>query len=266
MEPDLAEVRTGIPQPRFSPGFLACLPLFAAYELGLAVAGASMGRNSAELLLTAGLRPLGAHAALARWLLLAVLLVAAGVRARHLEPEPGRRILVTLAQGFLAALVLGPVLIGLVSLLGVSPLAMDLGLTALPPSPSLAQVGRVMGAAVWEELLYRVLCYAILYLLVVRLASFFTAPGALGHLLADLVAILGSSLAFAAFHLASFTQPLGWGGEAFDGPVFLWRLLAGILLAGLYRWRGLGVAAWAHGLFNLALLLGADPRVFHAGS
>ena len=37
--------------------------------------------------------------------------------------------------------------------------------------------------------------------------------------------------------------------------------LAGILLGLLFRWRGPGVAAWSHGLFNLALLLGIDPDV-----
>ena len=45
-----------------------------------------------------------------------------------------------------------------------------------------------------------------------------------------------------------------------------WRLLAGILLAGLFRWRGLGVCAWAHGLFNLGLVLGAGPGVFQGGA
>ncbi|MFT5463465.1 MAG: membrane protease YdiL (CAAX protease family), partial [Planctomycetota bacterium] len=82
------------------------------------------------------------------------------------------------------------------------------------------------------------------------------------HLVADLCAILFSSVAFAAFHLEVFTRWLGVGGEVYDGPTFLWRLLAGVLFAGLYRWRGLGVVAWAHGLFNLAVLLGADPSVF----
>ena len=67
---------------------------------------------------------------------------------------------------------------------------------------------------------------------------------------------------FAAFHLDVVTRLLGVGGEDFDRGLFLWRLLAGLSLAALFRWRGLAVAAWAHGLFNGALLLGAGPGVF----
>ena len=36
---------------------------------------------------------------------------------------------------------------------------------------------------------------------------------------------------------------------------------AGILLGLVFRLRGPGVAAWAHGLFNVALLVGVDPDV-----
>ena len=52
------------------------------------------------------------------------------------------------------------------------------------------------------------------------------------------------------------------GGEVFSAPVFTWRLAAGILLGLLFRWRGIGAAAWAHGIFNLALSIGAGPDVF----
>ncbi len=265
-EAELLEKPRGLSQPRFGPGFLAALPLFLCYEWGVAAAGETMGRNSAELLLTAGLRPFGAHVDVVRWVVLAVLCVVVGWRMLPIEGERvWRSFLRTLAEGLVFAVVLGPILIGLVSLLDVSPLATGFGADGLPPNPNLAQVARVGGAAIWEELLYRVGFYSICYLFIVRLAAFFGTVGTTWHLLADLVAILGSSLVFAALHLQSITSPLGVGGEPFDAAVFVWRLFAGILLAGLYRWRGLGVVAWAHGLFNLALFLGADPLVFGAG-
>ena len=80
--------------------------------------------------------------------------------------------------------------------------------------------------------------------------------------MAELWGLLGSSALFACAHLAAFTAWLGPGGESYNGSVFTWRLLAGILLGLVFRWRGPGVAAWAHGLFNLALLVGAGPDVF----
>ena len=79
---------------------------------------------------------------------------------------------------------------------------------------------------------------------------------------AELVGLLGSSVAFAAFHLEVAVAWLGVGGEEFHPAVFTYRVLAGVLLGLLFRWRGPGTAAWAHGLFNLALLLGASPDVF----
>ena len=256
---------TGIPQPRISPGFLAAVPLFVAYEWGLATAGGTMGRNSSEMLLSSALRPFGEHEDPVRWGLLVLLALVAWLRARRLEIDLGRELLRTFLHGLLAALVLGPILIGLVSLFDVSPVAHDLAVGELPASPSLAQAARLFGAAIWEELAFRVVCYSLLYLFTVRVAAFFGLTVGAWHLLGDLVAILGSSALFAAFHLATFTRFLGLGGEPFEANVFLWRLLAGILLAGLFRWRGLGVVAWAHGLFNVALLLGADPGVFQAG-
>jgi hypothetical protein len=48
-------------------------------------------------------------------------------------------------------------------------------------------------------------------------------------------------------------------GEPFDSSTFTWRFLGGCLLGALQRWRGLGVVAWTHALFNLAMLLGAGP-------
>ena len=75
-------------------------------------------------------------------------------------------------------------------------------------------------------------------------------------------AALGSAAFFAAFHLAPFVGWLGRGGESFDAAVFSYRFLAGLLLALVFRWRGPGVAAWTHGWFNLALLIGAGPDVF----
>lgn len=256
----------GIAQPRLSTGILIALPLFLAYEWGLAAAGSTMGRNSSEMILGSALRVFGERETLARWIAILAVGGAAWFRVHRHGVEVGREFLRTVGHALLAAVVLGPLLIGLVSLFEVTPRVGELaaGTDTVLASPSLAQASRLLGAAVWEELLFRVVCYALIYLLVVRAARFFAVVERVGLLLGDLVAILGSSLLFAAFHLEAFTRPLGVGGESYDPAIFLWRLLAGILLAGLFRWRGVGLAAWTHGLFNLALLLGADPGVFRA--
>ena len=259
----------GLPQPSLALGILVSAPLFLAYEWGLPAASRVMGRNTSEMMLTRALAGLGEREHLARWALLAVVVVAAFVRVRlsgeRDEVPLGASVLRTGLEGVLAALFLGPILMGLISWIDVAPLDFQLSTGELPAGPSLGVAARVLGGALWEELAFRVVVYALFYLFVLRLLTFFGAGRGAGHLGADLFAIVGSSVAFAAFHLEPFTRWLGVGGEAYDGPTFLWRLLAGVLFAGLYRWRGLAVVAWAHGLFNLAVLLGADPGVFRGG-
>jgi hypothetical protein len=158
-------------------------------------------------------------------------------------------------------LILGPVLIGLVHLLGDWVPPPDLGVEPRQ-APEAARAAFVIGAGAYEELLFRVGAYSLLYMAGGALFRFLGAEGPVARWGAEVSGLLGSSFLFAAFHLEAFTAWLGPGGEAYDPSVFTWRLLAGILLGLIFRWRGVGVAAWTHGLFNLALLLGAGPDVF----
>ena len=80
--------------------------------------------------------------------------------------------------------------------------------------------------------------------------------GQLGH--HRVGALLVSAALFSAFHLELVQQHLGARGEPYHAGLFVWRLSAGIVLAGLFRWKGLAVAAWAHALFNLGLALGIE--------
>lgn len=241
-------------------GFLAMLPLILVYEV--AVAREFHGpRSTAELTLFRLLEVFGSHADQVRWLLLTVAgAVAFGYcLKRHLGLGPP--LLRVAVEGALGALAIGPVLIGLVLLLGDWVPPPDLG---VDPSraPQAVRAAFVIGAGAYEELLFRVGAYSLLYMAGGAVLKFLGLQGPVARWGAEVTGLLGSSLLFAASHLAAFTAWLGPGGEAFDLSVFTWRLLAGILLGLLFRWRGVGVAAWTHGLFNLALLLGAGPDVF----
>lgn len=243
--------------------FLASLPLFAAYEWGIA-GGAP--RNSAELLVGRAFDLLGERADLARRLaLLAAALAALAVLLARREEERAplpRALARQLGEGLLAALCLGPLLVGALSVFHVSLAALGTPGPRPGAPPPLELLARVAGGAAWEELVFRLAAYGIVFLAVVRLAAFFGVAAASAAPAGDLAALLATSVFFAAFHLDLLTRPLGAGGEPFERGVFLWRLLAGLCLAALFRWRGLAVAAWAHGIFNAALLLGAGPGVF----
>ena len=120
----------------------------------------------------------------------------------------------------------------------------------------------VFGAGAYEEILFRVGAYSLLFLLARQSGTFFGLPPRGAALAAEGFALVTSSVLFAAFHLEGMLAWLGRGGEPFELARFLWRALAGLLLGVLFRWRGAGVAAWTHALFNVSLLLGAGPGVF----
>lgn len=245
----------------FALGFVAMLPLFALYELALA-SGVGL-RSSAELFVFAPLRALGAPQTQVRIALLAIG-VAFALRALfHERYGLLKRVFATFLEGSAAALVLGPLLVALAfGLLGVERL--DALRSTSEASATLSLAAFVMAGAAWEELVFRVGIQSALFVVAVETAEFLTGSRRLARGAAELVALAGSALVFAAAHLAAVLVPLGSGGEPFDGDVFAWRFLAGLLLGILFRLRGPGVAAWAHALLNLALLLGAGPAVFLA--
>ena len=234
-------------------GFLAMLPLLIAYELA-----DSDNRSTAEMVLLRGFSLLGPLETSARWATIGL----AGVMAFVVAANGSRAVLPALgriaAEGAALALLLGPALIGLHALMGVTTPALG------DPSqvPSADRAAFVFGAAAWEELLFRVAAYSALYLIGRRLLGLVGASDRIATGTGEVLGIIGSAVLFAGAHLAAYTAWLGPGGEHYDLSVFTWRLLAGILLALIFRWRGPGVAAWTHGLFNLAILLGVGPDVF----
>ncbi len=241
-------------------GFLAMAPLFLAYEA--AVTSAPGGpRNTSELLLFRLFQVFGENADLMRRTTLAVLVLLALVRCLRRELGLVPRLARIVAEGAGLALLAGPILIGAIHLLELeAPQALAASPLSASPSPLVA--GRVLGAGAYEELVFRVGAYSALFLLTRRVARFLGLARSVAGLVAEAHAAVGSAALFAAFHLATFVSWLGRGGDPFDAAVFTYRFLAGLLLAIVFRWRGPGVAAWTHGLFNLALLLGAGPDVF----
>jgi hypothetical protein len=254
-----------LPQPGLSLGLVVCAPLFLCYELGLAMGGPEVGRSGAELVLGLALAPAGGMEPVLRWGGIALLLAWAALRVRRFEEAPASAIGAKLGEGLVAGVALGPLLIAMIGVFDAPELVWNLPAGRPVEAPTLARACRLLGASVWEELLFRVAAYGITFLFVARTLHFLGVARGVAGWIGEMVALLGSSVLFAAFHLAALQPWPGGGGEPFDAAVFLWRLLAGLLLAALFRWRGLGVCAWAHGLFNLALALGAGPGVFRSG-
>lgn len=235
-------------------GLLGMLPLLLLYEV--AQRSGLSWRNSSERLATLLLELLGPWEETARLAaVLAVGAVAVTVCVRDglpLIPLLGRQLL----RGAVWAMALGPILVCCLYLLDHKVAVHSSG-----GSPQGIEVlGAVSGAA-WEELVFRVFAYGVLFLAARRLALFAGQGERAAGWTAEGVGLVGSAALFAAFHLELFSSWLGSGGEEFRAAAFTFRFIAGILLGALFRWRGPGVSAWSHGLFNMSLALGVTPGV-----
>jgi hypothetical protein len=129
-------------------------------------------------------------------------------------------------------------------------------------TPAFAAAMRHASGAAFEEIVFRVGLQSALFLLVTETSFFFTADRRVSKVFAEVGSIGLGALVFAAAHLAPIVGLFGQGGERFEASVFAWRVIAGVSLGILFRVRGIGVAAWTHAFFNLALFVGAGPDVF----
>jgi hypothetical protein len=256
-------------------GYLALLPLLLAYEWGCE----GRYRSVAEIVASLPLAPFGPALRWARVAILLVLGVGAAYRVHassHRVHATPRRVQATarkgaallprvwriVLEGALAALLLGPALLLVLRLAGASPRGEDLGLGPDRAVHALRTAAFLAGGAAWEEIVFRLGVQSLVYLAASKSLGFLTEDARVARAGSEIVSIVASATAFACAHLAAFVRVLGPGGGAFDPVVFTWRLCAGILLAVLFRWRGPGVAAWSHALFDLYLALGGGTGVF----
>ena len=240
---------------------LSMLPLFLAYELALLARPAST-RNAGELVLGMSLAPLGEYATYARWGLVLLASAAALWRVRSQEARAAEGVSRIVLEGLGFAVVIGPVLVLATRLLSgwVEPLAVSWDPVATRAADGIG-AAVLFGGSAWEELVFRMGSYSFLYWLGLRSLQALDAPERLGRAVGEVVGLLGSSAFFAAAHIEPLAGPLGGRGAAFDPSLFVWLLSAGVALGLLFRLRGPGIAAWAHGLFNVGLWIGIDPEV-----
>ncbi len=99
-----------------------------------------------------------------------------------------------------------------------------------------------VGAGIYEELVFRLIFISLFMLVFKDLFGLRQNPAA-G------LAVVLSSLAFAAHHY----YPVG--SDAFSGMEFLFRALAGGYLAGVFVFRGFGIAVGSHAVYDVIVAL-----------
>ena len=117
------------------------------------------------------------------------------------------------------------------------------GETMLGMRVGIRDLGLAVGAGIFEELIFRGLLLAGLHALLRH------AVGT-DRITAAVVSIVLSAYLFSDYH--------HWGltGEPYDARIFAFRFHAGILLGAVYLYRGLGIAAFAHGFYDVLVMLG----------
>ena len=108
-------------------------------------------------------------------------------------------------------------------------------------STRLQQFTLSLGSGLYEELVFRVILVAALLWLFEKLRVQATTRQA--------SAVIIAALIFSAVHY------IGPFGDVFTLASFIFRFLFGVALNLVLIYRGFGIAAWTHSLYNLTLLL-----------
>jgi len=222
------------------PSLLMLMPLLGFYEGGILWLGGPQAealRNGADAWMRWGLQMVSPYLAYAPPGLIALIFLAWSYAARASRPQD--------LAGVVAGMVIETVFFAL-GLWGLSralgPVLDHFGIRLQWNAARVQAIGQAItfiGAGIYEEVLFRLVLFSIL--------AFLLRSVGLPSLLAVLVAAAGSATLFSgAHHVGPF-------GEAYDPYVFLFRTLAGVYFALVYRLRGFGIAAGAHALYDVVV-------------
>jgi membrane protease YdiL (CAAX protease family) len=224
------------------PSMVFVLPLMAAYEAGVLKLGGDHPeavRNGADNWLRVGLAALGLPFWLPPLVLLVILWLWVWYRR---EDQPTD--LISILSGMAIESVAYAVGLWLVS--GALNRFLEYsGITlALDPETELGvrRLITFIGAGIYEEALFRMALFSGLLVLLrqVEMPAYLSLGGA----------ALASALLFSVAH------HIGPYGQQYSNYVFLFRLVAGLYFAALFRLRGFGIAVGAHACYNVMVSVG----------
>ena len=210
---------------------LFVVPLFLLYEATALLFRHEIGniRNGADVLLKQVLGLIGVYGFLnVSLVFLAGLLIVIWKNYHRIRPIRHNYFILMFGESVLYALVLGGVVSWIVQTVMLGPSSINLS----------TQVIISLGAGIYEELLFRVLLVTGLYLLLHRVMGVRTVS-------AYVIAAVIAAVIFSGFH---YIGPLG---DTWALHSFLFRLIAGLVLSGLYILRGYGITAYTHTLYDL---------------
>ncbi len=227
-------------------GFLASLPLFVIYEVGILLAnsGQMMSiRVGADVWMKRLLAWFGGTG----WMALGVaVLIIGGViywtERENRPPLKPRYFGLIIGESVIYALVLAFIVGGVVGLLFGAWTVPDAMAQTMQRIGLPHQLALSIGAGLYEELVFRVILVGGLFLLVNR----FVSKKVTAYLIA---AVIGAFI----FSLVHYTGAMG---DQFQFSSFTFRFLFGLALNGVFLVRGFAVAAWTHALYDVFVVTG----------
>ncbi len=227
--------------------FLASLPLFVLYEVGVVLANGGSGPMQVRVGADVWLKNLLASVGVAGWIAVTGVVALVGIATFAADRE--RRPVLKpwyfagiVGEAFVYALVLAAVVGGLTGAIfgaWLWPAAMMQGI----PGGLGMQLALSIGAGLYEELVFRVLLVGGLAWGLRRALKL--EPGR-----ALIIAAVVGALVFSAVH------HMGPFGEAFTLSAFTFRFLFGLALNGVFLVRGFALAAWTHAIYDVLVVTG----------
>jgi hypothetical protein len=234
-------------RPLASLAFVA--PLLALYEGGVVLLGRQAVRNGADVWLRQFFDAVG----FSQYFLLPALTIGLLLAWHHLAHDRWQLSAGVVYVMFAECAVLGLVLLAVARVEGVvaaqaawgseaaQGTALAVPWTAAGRGVFAGRMLAFVGAGVYEEMLFRLV-------LVPPVAAFARGLGA-RPAVRIAGAVVATSLAFAAAHY------VGPHGEAFEAFTFFFRFTAGAFFAVLFVYRGFGIAAGTHALYDIFVSL-----------
>lgn len=220
-------------------GLFAVLPLWLTYEV-LRLQLTPEERNGAAKLITDTLSAFGPNSLSVLRVLLALAIGAAAWSIVRREVPWVRVALVSVLEGAFYGLMLGPATGALTVFL------LDCQAVWLASTRGLApDIVSSLGAGIFEEAVFRLGLLSLCALGFGAIARAMKISPRVGLI----PAILVSAVVFSWFH------HVGPGHEPFTWNVFMFRAVAGVLLGGMFVFRGFAVCVYAHAIYDLHFYL-----------
>lgn len=136
------------------------------------------------------------------------------------------------AYAFFLALLITTTVSRLLQMVQVSP---------IESLSTLQQLALSLGAGLYEELFFRVILVSVLLFIFKKVFK-------------KQYIAFGAAMVLAAA-IFSFVHYVGVFGDPFTFGSFLFRFLFGLALNAIYIWRGFGMAAWTHAIYDLMVIV-----------